>query len=375
VLVPVMSILLAVVISYEGWRQITRSSRQYENALLSAEQASRSKDNFLATVSHELRNPLNTILLRFNLLLTTEPLGETGRRGVMILERAAKAQAQLIEDLLDVSRIESGRLGLDLQAVDLVEVVKAAVEAMRVAADAKSITLQEAVDPRISPIAGDPQRLQQVVWNLISNAVKFTPRGGRIQLRLERINSHIEIVVADSGKGIESSQLGHVFDRFWQAQDLAKGETGIGLGLSIVKHIVTLQGGTVIAQSDGLGKGSRFTVRLPLPISSAALDDRSRRHPTVAPPTNADDPGRLDGLSILVADDDETACQALQELLISRGAKVATASSVDEALAKMGRFHSDLVICDIGMPVRDGISMAREVRRREQDSGGQVQPL
>lgn len=369
VMVPLLSILIAALLSYLGWRQISVASEQFAKALASAEESSRLKDNFLATVSHELRNPLNTILLRCHLLLAAEPLSESARRGVTILERSAKAQAQLIEDLLDVSRIESGRLRLDLQSTDLVEVVRAAVDAMRAAAEAKSITLQETIDPRVSPIAGDPQRLQQVVWNLVSNAVKFTPRGGRIQIRLERINSHIEITVADNGRGIEAASIEHVFDRFWQAPGSERNEAGIGLGLSIVKQLVALHGGTVTAHSDGPGKGATFTVRLPLPVSSAALLELPRRHPTIAPMTHIDDASRLEGLSLLVVDDEASACEALKELLVALGARVVTANSADEGLEALNGLEPDAIVCDIGMPVRDGLSLAREVRQRERNSG------
>ena len=206
-----------IVLSYWGWHQIQVATDQFHEALdkaenaraeaekagARAEKANRAKDNFLGTVSHELRNPLNSILLWSTALLRDQTLSENSRRGMTAIERAVRVQGQLIEDLLDISRIESGRLRLDVQTVDLAEVVKAGVESMRAAADAKSITLQEILDPRVNGIAGDPGRLQQMVWNLVSNAVKFTPKGGKIQVRLERINSHVEIIVADTGQGIE----------------------------------------------------------------------------------------------------------------------------------------------------------------------------
>jgi signal transduction histidine kinase len=186
------------------------------------------------------------------------------------MDRAAKVQAQLIDDLLDISRIERGQLRLEIQSTNLIEVVKAAIDAMRPAATAKSISLQEILDPHIGLVAGDPVRLQQVVWNLVSNAVKFTSQGGRVQVRLARTNSDIEIVVMDTGKGLAASSLPRLFDRFWQAPE-SQGREGVGLGLSIVKEIVNLHGGTVEAYSAGLGKGSTFTVRLPLPLSATAL--------------------------------------------------------------------------------------------------------
>ncbi len=368
-LVPLLSILLAAALSYFGWRQIVRASADLERALASSEDANRLKDNFLATVSHELRNPLNTILLRCHLLADEEHLSDRARLSVKSMERAAKAQAQLIEDLLDISRIETGRLRLDVQTTDLVDVVQSAVEAMRVAAEAKSIELIETIDPQVTPIAGDPHRLQQVVWNLVSNAVKFTPKGGRIQVRLERINSHVEIIVADNGKGVEPASLPLVFDRFWQAPGADRVEVGVGLGLSIARQLVTMHGGTIVAKSDGLGKGATFTVRLPLPVSTAALGEQPRRHPTVTPTMRTSEVSRLDGLYIVVADDDENACGALKELLGSLGAKVDTAQSADEALRLVEGMDPDVIVSNIGMPGRDGLSLAQEIRKRERESG------
>jgi signal transduction histidine kinase/ActR/RegA family two-component response regulator len=363
-LVPLLSVLIAAILSYWGWHQISGASRQFAAALSRAEEASRAKDNFLATVSHELRNPLNSIMLLSNVLLSDEELFESGRDRVRAIERAARSQAQLIEDLLDVSRIESGRMRLDVQATDLAQVVKAAADAMRVAAEAKSITLQDIVDTNVSLIAGDPKRLEQVVWNLLSNAIKFTPKGGKVQVRLERINSHVEIIVVDNGQELAPESLPYVFDRFWQ--DSAQGKGGTGLGLSIVKELITLHGGTVMVHSEGIGKGSTFTVRLPLPAATAPLLE-PRRHPTVAPIENAAAASRLDGFSILVVDDDPEACDALTRLLSSLGAKVSAETSAQAGLVKFDGTRPDAVVADIEMPVQDGFSFAREVRKSEQD--------
>jgi len=365
-LVPLLSVLAAVLLSYWGWNEIGRASQQFAAALTRAEDANRAKGNFLATVSHELRNPLNSIMLLSSVLLSDQELHDNARQRVRAIERAARTQAQLIEDLLDVSRIESGRMRLDVQATDLARVVNAAVDAMRVAAEAKSITLQAIVDPSVSLIAGDPKRLEQVVWNLISNAVKFTPKGGKVQVRLERINSHVEIIIADNGQGIAPSSLPRVFDRFWQETDSLHSKFGVGLGLSIVKELVTLHGGTVAAHSEGLGKGSTFTARLPLPVSTTPLLG-PRRHPTVAPVENAAAASRLDGLSILVVDDDPEACDALTKLLDSLGATVSAANCAQAALGKLDGIRPDAIVADIGMPVEDGFFFAREVRKREQD--------
>ena len=366
--VPLLALLIAALLGYSGFRQIRAASDQFATALARAEDASRLRDNFLATVSHELRNPLNSILLACRVLLSRDNLDERARRSATIIEKAARAQAQLIEDLLDLSRIESGRLRLDVQMTDLIETVKAAVETMRPAAEAKSIELAVILDPRASQIVGDPERLQQVVWNLVSNAVKFTPKGGKVQVKLQRINSHVEIVVADNGAGIEPASLPHVFERFWQGEDQQHRRTGIGLGLSIVKQLVALHGGTVMAHSDGLGKGATFTVRLPLPVSTEPLLEL-RRHPTVAPAANAAAAPRLDGISILVVDDDRDACEALKLLFGSLGATVATVTSAQTALAMQNELRPDVVVSDIGMPGQDGFYLAKRWRERERSAG------
>ncbi len=300
-------------------------------------------------------------------LLSDQTLSPSTRRGLTAIDRAVRAQTQLVDDLLDISRIESGRMRLDVQSVDLTEVVRAAVESMRAAAGAKSIALQEIIDPRVPIVFGDPGRLQQVVWNLISNAVKFTPKDGKIQVRVERVNSHVEITVADTGQGIDAASLDCVFDRFWQADNLGQSKFGVGLGLSIVKEIINLHGGTVLARSEGIGKGSTFTIRLPLPVGRTASPE-SRRHPTVAGTLAATNAPRLDGYLILVVDDDPGACEALQSLLTSLGARVTAATSAEAALAILDRMHPDAVVSDIGMPVHDGYFFAREMRKREEGS-------
>ncbi|HZP45902.1 MAG TPA: ATP-binding protein [Candidatus Binataceae bacterium] len=363
-LVPLLALLVAGILAYVGWREITRASAQFRGALARAEEANRSKDIFLATVSHELRNPLNSIMLLTGVLQANQSLSDEVRRRVDSIGRAARAQAQLIEDLLDVARLESGRMRLDVQATDPAEVVRAALESIRLAAEAKAITVQELIDPKVGLIAGDPKRLEQVMWNLLSNAVKFTPKGGRIQVRLERINSHIEIVVADNGKGIEPRDLSFIFDRFWHQAD-PENRRGMGLGLSIVKELVALHGGTVVAHSEGAGKGSTFIVRLPLPPARAPLLE-PRRHPTVSPAESIAVIPRLDGLTILAVDDDKEACDALTNFLGSLGAMVSAEYSAQEALRRLDMMAPDLVIADIEMPVQDGYYFARELRKREQ---------
>jgi signal transduction histidine kinase/ActR/RegA family two-component response regulator len=381
-IVPLFSILVMVVLSYWGWHQIQIATEQFHDALdraeearadaekatARAEKASRTKDTFLGTVSHELRNPLNSILLWSTALLRDQSLTESVRRGITAIDRAVRVQGRLIEDLLDISRIESGRLRLDVQTVDLAEVVRAGVDSMRAAADAKAVTLQEILDPHVDGVAGDPGRLQQIVWNLVSNAVKFTPKGGKIQVRLERINSHVEIVVADTGQGIDTASLGAVFERFWQGPESGQSKQGVGLGLSIVKELVALHGGTVSANSEGTGKGSTFTVRLPLPVGASHTGEL-RHHPTVAQGGNPAAAPRLDGFSILVVDDDLDTCDALKNLLGALGAEVTAATSARSALAMLDSISPDAVVSDIGMPGEDGYFLARELRRRERDKG------
>jgi signal transduction histidine kinase len=280
--IPISALVLVLGLTLVAWREIRSASATFSAALKDAEAANQAKTNFLAVVSHELRNPLNSILLWCNALLAAGTLEGKVDQGVNAISRAAKSQAQLIEDLLDISRIESGQMRFDVQPINLAEVVRAAVDSMSPAADAKSIAMQVVLDPRADVVMGDSQRLQQAVWNLLSNAIKFTPKGGKVQVRLERISSHLEIVVADNGHGIDKGALENVFDRFWQATGSNDGQRGMGLGLSIVRHIVNLHGGTVSACSDGLGKGSVFIIRLPLPVTATTAETLERRHPTVA---------------------------------------------------------------------------------------------
>jgi signal transduction histidine kinase/ActR/RegA family two-component response regulator len=374
VLVPVLCLLVAAFLGYWGWWQIRSASLEFTGALTAAdearakaEQANRAKDRFLGTVSHELRNPLNSIMIWSATLQADKTLSEKTARGLTAIEKAVRAQTQLIEDLLDIARIESGRLRLDVKTVDLNEVVRSAVENMRAAADAKSISLQTTIDSQVPFLAGDPGRLQQVIWNLVSNAVKFTPRGGKVQVRVARVDSQIEIVVADTGCGIEAGSLGLVFDRFWQAETTGQTNHGVGLGLSIVKEIATLHGGTVIAESEGLGKGTAFTVRLPLPATSMEPEQLHRRR-TLASSTELATARRLDGLSILVVDDDPDAREALRNLLGSLGASVTAEPSADAALAKLVKLRPDIIVSDIVMRLHDGFYLARELRKREQSA-------
>jgi signal transduction histidine kinase len=241
---------------------------QYEDEILqakkAAEEATRAKDEFLAVVSHELRTPLTAILGWSRMLRSPKLQGDDLSRGLETIERNARLQSRLIEDILDLSRIITGKLRLDVHAVELSEVIEAAIDVVRTAADAKKIRLQPTLDTHTGTVTGDPARLQQVFWNLLSNAIKFTPECGSVQVRMKRINSHVEISISDTGRGISPEFLPYVFERFRQADKKASREGGLGLGLGITRHIVELHGGTITVSSPGIGQGSTFTVSLPL---------------------------------------------------------------------------------------------------------------
>jgi PAS domain S-box-containing protein len=338
-----------------------------------AESANRLKDEFLATLSHELRTPLNAVL-GWSQILQRDGLDESQKRkAIATIEQSARAQSQLIDDLLDVSRIITGKLRLDVRAVDLGKVIAAAVEAARPGAEAKNIRLQILLDPQAEAISGDPNRLQQVVWNLLSNAVKFTPKGGRVQVRLERINSHVEIVVSDTGQGIEPEFLPHVFDRFSQSDgSMTRRHGGLGLGLAIVRQLVELHGGTVSATSSE--NGATFTVSLPLlPLRVEPQSDAPARvHPKAETGTRLDCSQDLDGLRILIVEDEADSRELLNLMFASCGAEVVVAASAAEALKTIGREKFDLLISDIGMPEEDGYSLIRKIRKLTDEEGGAV---
>ncbi|MFL6198336.1 MAG: ATP-binding protein [Thermoanaerobaculia bacterium] len=356
-------------------RNRQESEERFRIAWREAEAASRSKDEFLATLSHELRTPLNAILGWTQILELTPDDGEKRARGLQAIHRNAKAQAQLIDDLLDLSRIVSGQMRLDVRTIDLLAVIDGAVEAVRPAAEARSIRLHRVLDPQAGPIAGDADRLRQVAWNLLSNAVKFTPKGGRVEVRLERVNSHVEIIVADSGIGISPEFLPHVFDRFRQFDSSAsRTHGGLGLGLAIVRHLVELHGGTVEVRSPGLGQGSTFVVALPLSI--ARLDaPETRVHPRAVEEAAAcrDDPAlNLRGIRVLIVDDEPDARETLMEILEHCEAEVLAVSSAGEAIRELERFRPHVLLSDIGMPGEDGYALIRRVRDLPPERGGRV---
>ncbi|MGA9996909.1 MAG: PAS domain S-box protein [Pyrinomonadaceae bacterium] len=339
-----------------------------------AQESSRLKDEFLATISHELRTPLTAILGWAHMLRTGQFAGDSALQACETIERNARAQSQLIDDLLDVSRIITGKLRIDVRQLDPNSFVEAAVESVRPAAEAKGVRVQRIMDTGIITVSGDPVRLQQVIWNLLSNAIKFTPRGGKVQVRLERVNSHIEIVVSDTGSGIAPEFLPHVFDRFRQAdQRTTRQHGGMGLGLAIVRHLVELHGGTVRAESGGEGQGATFTVLLPVaPVYQVAAEGE-RVHPAardMLPSFECVE--RLDGVRVLVVDDEPDTRELLKVGLGQCGAEVMAAGSAAEALEVMRTVVPDLLISDIGMPEVDGYEMIRRVRNLPDESGGRV---
>ena len=354
--------------------QAEASAADKERLYREAREANRLKDEFLATVSHELRTPLTSILGWAHMLRTGQFDGKSAANAFETIERNARAQAQLIEDLLDVSRIITGKLRIDVRPIDPNSFIEAAVEAVRPAAEAKGVRVQKVIDTGLVSVSGDPVRLQQVIWNLLSNAIKFTKRGGRIQVRLERVNSHVEIAVSDTGSGIAHDFLPHVFDRFRQADGTTtRHHGGLGLGLAIVRHLVELHGGSVRAESPGEGQGSTFTVLLPVAPVYSNDSAEERVHPAARETLPAFEcPDRLDGLRVLVVDDEPDTREMLRAGLVHCGAEVSVAGSAEEALSEMGNSPPDVLISDIGMPDEDGYALIRKVRGLPAARGGNV---
>jgi PAS domain S-box-containing protein len=350
---------------YENLRQAAGEREQ----LLEAERAARSdaeraniiKDEFLATLSHELRTPLSAILGWSQLLATGDMPPEDVAEGLEAIERNARSQTQLIEDLLDMSRIISGKLRLEVQRTDLANVVVQAAESVRPSADAKQIRIRRIIDPNSGPVSGDPTRLQQVIWNLLSNAIKFTPKGGTVDVVVERVNSHLEVTVHDTGIGIKPDVLPLIFERFRQADSsTTRSYGGLGLGLSIVKNLVELHGGTVRAHSAGENQGSTFVVSIP--IAPIRIDDK-REHPSTARASRIDfDHVRLTGLKVLIVDDEPDSRELLKRVLSQCEAEVTTAKNGMEGLDLIRSTKLDVIVSDIGMPGMDGYEFMRKVR-------------
>jgi light-regulated signal transduction histidine kinase (bacteriophytochrome)/CheY-like chemotaxis protein len=335
-------------------------------ARLESERLHRMKDEFVATLSHELRTPLNAILGWAQLLKREPELRSHMSEGLDVIERNARAQAKIVEDLLDISRIISGKVRLDLQDTNLPSIVEAAISTIALAAEAKGVRIEKIIDSlRGVQTTGDPQRLQQIVWNLLSNAVKFTPRGGKVQVILERVASHVELTIADTGKGIDSKFLPYVFDRFRQAEAATnRHHGGLGLGLSIVRNLVELHGGTVRAHSRGLDQGSTFVISLPVRAIHQVENEEEVAEPAEPHPLDCES-FNLEGVSVLAIDDEVDSRELLRNLLEECDCVVYTAGSVEEALTLLERESPEVIISDIGMPGRDGYDFIRSWRQRE----------
>ena len=350
-------------------------------ALREAEEANRLKDEFLATASHELRTPLTAVVGWSRMLRGGKLDEETSARALEAIERNANLQTKLIEDLLDISRIITGKLTLDRQPIEMAPVISDAVNTVRPAAEAKHISIETTFDPQAEPVLGDANRLQQVVWNLLSNAVKFTPKGGHIYVALHRVDSEIEISVRDTGEGIGAEFLPYVFERFRQADGKStRKHGGLGLGLAIVRHLVELHGGTVKAQSDGPGHGAEISLRLPIlgvyTSASTALpaEALASTEATANEWIAIECPPKLDGVRVLIVDDDFDTRQMLNAVLSQCEADVMTVASAAEALREIERLKPDVLVSDLGMPVQDGYELIKKVREMESRLEGKATP-
>jgi signal transduction histidine kinase/CheY-like chemotaxis protein len=365
-----ISILSQARLSLLAKRQQLLASER--DARRTAEDANRLKDEFLSTISHELRTPLTAINGWASMLRAGRLDAAQSERALETIVRSARSQNQLIDDLLDISRIITGRMRLAVAPLKLGPVIEAAVETVRPAAEAKGIRLSALLDPAAKEVSGDAERLQQVVWNLLSNAVKFAPNGGRVEVKLERADSRVEIVVTDNGQGIKPEFLPYVFERFRQEDGgTSRHRGGLGLGLAIVRNIVELHGGTVHAASEGLGKGATFTVALPIavarPVAPEELRDKAEGG-RLAP----ENPSALAGVRALFVDDEADARELISMMLAQGGVDVRTACSAPEALAVCDEWRPDVLISDIGMPGEDGYTLMKKLRARESERGGHI---
>lgn len=337
-----------------------------------AEIANRAKDEFIATVSHELRTPLNAILGWARLLESGDLTKEEVAEASAVIERNVRAQAQLIDDLLDVSRITSGKWRLDLRTVDLPEVVRVAVSNIAPTVAAKSIHLDCVLDPDAGPISGDVNRLQQIIWNLLNNAVKFTSKGGKVQVRLVRAASHVELTVIDDGEGMSAEFLPHVFERFTQADSTnTRAHGGLGLGLAITRHLVEAHGGWIRAFSDGPGTGATFSVHLPVLIVHQR-DQSAGEHPAVSASEPIDFCAELEGVRIVAVDDDADARKLLHTVLTRCHAVVHVFATAPEALAAVRELRPDVLLSDVEMPNESGYDLLRQVRALPAEEGGRT---
>jgi CheY-like chemotaxis protein len=332
-----------------------------QEARITAESANRAKDRFLAVLSHELRTPLNSMLGWTRVLQEQAHDRATVEHALGVLDRNVRQQLQLINDLLDVSRIVSGKLNVSLAPVELVSVIEMAIDAARGLAEARNISLSSELEPITTKVSGDAERLQQVVSNLLTNALKFTPEGGRVAVRLDRVGTRARVTVADTGSGIPPESLPHVFDRFWQADSSdTRAHGGLGLGLAIVRHLVAAHGGVVRAESAGEGKGATFIVELPtigahpgaLPPAVSPIESRPRTLP------------RLDHVRVLVVDDDADTLELFNRVLERQGAVVGTAATVREAVEAADEFDPHVIVSDISMPGADGFELIELIKKR-----------
>ena len=338
-----------------------------ERARAEAEAANRIKDEFLATLSHELRTPLTSLLGWSSVLREGKRDEKVLTQGLEAIDRNARVQAQLIDDLLDVSRIVSGKLNLDVRPLDIASVARAAINVVQPAAEAKAISLDYWAQPGLGAISADSARLHQIIWNLLSNAVKFTPHGGKICVRVEQDGSDARVTVKDTGQGIEPEFLPRVFDRFRQADSsTTRSFGGLGLGLAIVRHLVELHGGTVSAQSDGINKGATFSATFPL------LADRAEPIALTHSDANGLESHSLNGLKILLVDDEPEARQIISTVIMRTGGEVAACKSASEAMAKLMEWKPDVILSDIAMPDEDGYSFIGKVRSLPRDKGGET---
>lgn len=368
-----LAVILDITERQQAEEERIRLLESERTARAEAERTSGLKDEFLANLSHELRTPLSAILGWSQVLRHHATENADLRQGLEAIERNARVQTQLIEDLLDVSRITSGKVRLDIQPLEPMTFIDAAVETVRPAAEARGIRLEKILDPAAGPISGDPGRLQQVVWNLLTNAIKFTPKGGKVQVLLERVNSHLEISVTDTGIGIDPVFLPHLFERFRQADaSTTRKHGGLGLGLSIVKHLVELHGGTVCAKSAGEGCGATFVVHLPLTAIRRSVDSSERRHPKSAHLFPGFHPVDLSGIKVLVVDDEPDARALIKRVLADCSAEVILAGGAAEALTLVEAERPQVVVSDIGMPDVDGYEFLKRVRALGQARGGKI---
>jgi signal transduction histidine kinase/CheY-like chemotaxis protein len=375
---------LVISILAEGFRGSIKaemdSLRQEKAAREEAETADRLKDEFLATISHELRTPLTSILGWARLFSSGSVPDNQARQAMDVIAESAQAQAQLIDDILDTSRIITGRFQLDAQPVEIECIFQAVIDVVRPNAELKGVALNTMIDARREVVLGDADRLRQAIWNLLSNAVKFSNEGGRVEARLARAGKQIEITVSDTGVGIDSQFMPHIFERFRQADGArTRGHGGLGLGLAITRHIVEMHGGDVSASSPGKGQGATFKIRLPLTSTASASRAQSaeRQRPVLGGPqekeTKAAEGGqRLDGLRILVVEDNPDTLEMLSFIFEERGAEVITAASVPEALEALERRIPDAIVSDIAMPEQDGYELIRQVRERGPEQGGGI---